>query len=150
MKKITFILIIIQLLCLSLFYYSCAKNSLDNATNEELIGIWQLDSVKYKQDNIVKEFPDTLGKMILVELTNSSIVNLTGYCNSGLATYTVNDSKMKFDNISLTEKACPFIGGQWEGYLFELINVPSFDLNGNKLSLLTDSEIDLFLSKHMN
>jgi len=85
--------------------------------------------------------------MILIELTRSSAVNLTGYCNRGLATYTVNGSIINFINLSLTEKACPFAAGQWEGYLLELINVISFDLNENKLSLFTESDIDLFFSK---
>jgi len=49
-------------LCLSMFFYACEKNSQDKTAYEKLIGVWQLDSVKYKQANMVKPNTGFIGK----------------------------------------------------------------------------------------
>ena len=110
-------------------------------------GIWKLSSIKNKQNNSFKYFPDTLDKEITIEFKSTNIVSLKGYCNTGSANYIINDNRVLFNNVILTEIGCSPVGGEWEMYLFELSNVTDFKQNNIDLHFITDSEIDLFFSK---
>ncbi|HEX2394473.1 MAG TPA: META domain-containing protein, partial [Bacteroidales bacterium] len=91
--------------------------------------------------------PDISDKMILIELFSSSIASLCGYCNSGSARYLINDNTITFINVTLTERGCPYAEEIWESYLYELVNVTSYKIEGPKLSFFTNSTIDLYFSE---
>lgn len=128
-----------------IFFGACEKND-DKKADDLLYGIWQFDSIKLKEENILEMFPDTLDKKILIEFSSLSEVNLTGYCNNGYGTYIANSGKLYFNNISLTELICVDIGGIWENYLYELTNVTTYKIEDHKL-ILYSNNIDLYFSR---
>lgn len=137
------------LICLSLFFVSCEKNY-NSTKKDDLIGTWKLDSAYFKNDDTVKHLPDALKIEILFEFINSSDVKLFGYCNIGSASYILKDNSITFENVNLTEKACPYAGGEWEEYLYELTYINTFELEGLKLNLISETSVNLFLSKVIN
>lgn len=136
-------------ICLIILSFSC-KNDNESINKNILVGTWQLDSVYFKNENEVKHYPDTLEHEIIVEFINSSEIDLSGYCNKGTASYILKEKTITFENVSLTELACPYVGGEWEAYLYELSNMTSYNLENSKLHLISKANIDLFLTKTEN
>jgi heat shock protein HslJ len=143
MKPMCFFIVVAFLL------FSCEHEN-DSIKQDKLVGTWKLDSILIEQQNNVNYYPDTLDKNILIVFINSSEVNLFGYCNSGTASYNFDNSNITFENISLTEKACPFVGGEWEKYLYELKKTTSYKLMDSKLNLYTITSNVLSFSKVLN
>jgi len=134
------------LMCFSILIFSCESKS-ESIEKDILAGTWKLDSVYFKNENKIKHYPETLEQEVFIEFINSSEVDLTGYCNAGSASYVLNENTITFENVSLSEKACPYVGGEWEAYLYELPEMISYNFENSELNLISKANIDLFLSK---
>lgn len=122
--------------------------SCENTDYDDLpLGKWQLTSVLDKTRDTFYYYPGTLNTTIYINITDSSFVWLSGYCNSGQAEYTFENNNLRFYNASLTEMGCISIGGIWERYLYDLVDVIDHRVDDNHLSLITISDYNLYFSK---
>lgn len=143
MMKAMFVFLII----LSIFSQSCKEQEDETMINNELLGHWRLNSLIFKHDDSIKSYPDTLDKDVLIEFTDSLVINLIGYCNVGKASYFLKDNYLTIDKVSLTEKACPYSGGYWEEHLYKLSSVTSFELIEEEFKLHTNLDVDFVFIK---
>ena len=130
-------------LILLLLLAGCEKVS----DRELLVGNWQLTSVLDKEDDRYYYYPDTLDSMVSMEITDSGLVWLSGYCNSGMAEFTYENNHLRFYDAILTEMYCNPVGMLWEDYLYQLVFVYEYQVSDNHLSLFTNSNYDLFFHK---
>lgn len=126
---------------------ACKKDDKGDDVSKSLIGIWYLTKIENKISNETFLYPDTLDKPVFIEITDSNIVNLTGYCNAGSAQYETKDNTITFSQVSMTELVCFNVGGKWESYLYEIRNAKTFELENENLNLLTDGDINLYFMK---
>ena len=129
----------------ALLFCKC-ENNINDSGNDALIGIWKLESINNKQENILEYYPDTLDRDVTIDFVDESKVNLFGNCNYGSAKYRIYFNNITFSNVALSEMVCP-IGGKWEMYLYELSYVYKYNIKDGSLYLFSDSNYDLVFSR---
>jgi heat shock protein HslJ len=135
-----FRIIVSAVILIACFMVSCEKNKDQIPAN--LIGEWTLMSVEYAATDLFLEYPDTLENWVWISLSDSNVVHLEGYCNSGSGIFETDESAITFRELSMTEMACPPYN-EWEDLFYLLTTAKTYEINGHALKIFLNNDIAL-------